>query len=280
MLRAAQQDSLIEGGARKIGRLSTSVAVTSRLTRKPPFDDPLTMAKEPYGPPRINIGTLVSMATSPRTWAEILMFHGDLATDDYVRYVDGFYRDNIDKYGDDWRYLDIVNVLYAASKALQPKTYLEVGVRRGRSVCSVVRGCPTVDVVACDMWQANYAGMENPGPKFVEEEVKRHGSKGRIGFVNGDSHVVLPEFFKQRPEMKFDLITIDGDHSEAGAYRDLCDVAPQLRPGGVIVFDDISHPAHPYLLGVWRKFVAERSYLSSYEYVEQGYGVAFAVRTS
>ncbi len=233
-----------------------------------------------YGPTRINATTLARIAAAPRTWAEILAFHESLASDDYVRYVDGFYRDNIARYGEHWHYLDIVNVLYAASKALQPKRYLEVGVRRGRSACAVARGCPTVDIVASDMWVANYAGMENPGPSFVTEELKRHGHRGALAFMDGDSHVLLPKLFAKRPDLQFDLITIDGDHSEAGAYRDLCDVVPHLAPGGVLVFDDISHPTLPHLLGVWRKVVEEHPGLSAYEYVEQGYGVAFAVRAA
>jgi predicted O-methyltransferase YrrM len=234
----------------------------------------------PYGVARINATTLARVATAPTTWAEILAFHRELATDDYVRYVDNHYRDNLRRYGEHWHYLDIVNVLYAASKALQPRSYLEIGVRRGRSVCTVARGCPTVDVVACDMWQANYAGMENPGPDLVKSELAKNGHRGTVVFANGDSHVLLPKIFADHPQLQFDMITVDGDHSAEGAYRDLCDVAPHLTPGGVLVFDDISHPAHTYLLGVWRKFVAEHSYLSSYEYVEQGYGVAFAIRTT
>ena len=233
----------------------------------------------PYGVARINAATLAHIAAAPGTWAQILDFHHALATDDYVRYVDGFYRDNIRRYGEHWQYLDIVNVLYAASKALQPRNYLEIGVRRGRSACTVARGCPTVDIIACDMWQPNYAGMENPGPELVKSELARQGHKGTLVFANGDSHLILPQLFTQRPQLRFDLITVDGDHSAEGAYRDLCDVAPQLQPGGVLVFDDISHPAHPYLLEVWRKFIAEHSYLSSHEYIQQGYGIAFAIRT-
>jgi len=51
----------------------------------------------------------------------------------------------------------------------------------------------------------------------------------------------------------FDLITVDGDHSEEGAFDDLLNVIPHLNVGGILVFDDIAHPTHPYLLGVWKK---------------------------
>ena len=78
--------------------------------------------------------------------------------------------------------------------------------------------------------------------------------------------------------MDFDLITVDGDHSEVGAWEDLITVIPRLATGGVLVFDDIAHPAHPYLLGVWRRALARFPFLSGHEFTETGYGVAFAVR--
>ncbi|MEM9696916.1 MAG: class I SAM-dependent methyltransferase [Myxococcota bacterium] len=231
-----------------------------------------------YGSSRLTPTTLAQLAAAEETWAEILAFHDQLATDRYVSYVDGFYRECSRRFGRHWFYLDIVNVLYAAAKALQPKAYLEIGVRRGRSACTVARACPAVDMVACDMWQPGYAGMANPGPAFVEAELRKHGHRGEVHFLNGDSHRVLPEIFDLNPSLRFDLITVDGDHTEAGAMADLRDVLPRLNVGGVIVFDDIAHPAHPYLARVWRQAVAEDPGLVSYEFGEIGYGVAFAIR--
>jgi hypothetical protein len=72
--------------------------------------------------------------------------------------------------------------------------------------------------------------------------------------------------------------TVDGDHSEEGAFDDLYAVIPHLSVGGILVFDDIAHPAHPYLLGVWRKVLAEFPFLAGYEYTAAGFGVAFAIR--
>ncbi len=232
--------------------------------------------------PRFNTGyvnpaTLCNYATLPSTWVKILAFHGALATDDYVSKVDRYYRTAIEKFGQAWRHIDIVNVLYAAAALHQPKNYLEIGVRRGRSCVVVARGCPGVNIVACDMWMQNYAGMENPGPDFVAHELQRHGHTGEITFLNGSSHNLIPLLFKNQPELRYDLITVDGDHSEEGAYADLCNVIPHLASGGILVFDDISHPSHPYLLNCWRRATAIHPNLLTYEYVETGYGIAFAV---
>jgi len=74
------------------------------------------------------------------------------------------------------------------------------------------------------------------------------------------------------------MITVDGDHSEAGALDDLKNVIPHLSVGGILVFDDIAHPAHPYLINVWKKTMAQFPFLTSFEFTELGYGVAFAIR--
>ena len=231
-----------------------------------------------FGPVILNPGTLSRIATDVSLWQEILSFHSLLASDEYVKYLDAFYRECIKRFGSNWYYMDIVNVLYAASKTIQPRTYLEIGVRRGRSVCTVARGCPNVNIAAFDIWAQDYAGMENPGPAFVQSELLKHGHAGTISFINGDSHQTIPAFFREHPQATFDMITVDGDHSEAGALDDLKNVIPHLSVGGILVFDDIAHPAHPYLINVWKKAMAMFPYLTSFEFTELGYGVAFAIR--
>lgn len=221
---------------------------------------------------------MAKIATNHEIWKEILSFHSALVTDNYVEYLNEFYRESIRRFGSNWVYMDIVNVLYAAAKTLQPKRYLEIGVRRGRSLCTVARGCPTVNVLACDMWVQNYAGLDNPGPEYVVSELKKHNFAGKIQFFNGNSHETLPAFFEKFPDATFDMITVDGDHSAQGAFDDLCTVIPHLALGGILVFDDVAHPVHPYLLSVWRKALEKFPYLSGYEFVETGYGVAFAIR--
>jgi predicted O-methyltransferase YrrM len=233
-----------------------------------------------YGPVMLTPETLAAFAADPQTMDEIVSFHHLLASDEYVQYVDAYYREGIKRFGKHWRYLDISTVLYATAHLIKPKTYLEIGVRRGRSACMVTRGCPDVDIVAFDMWVVNYAGMDNPGPEYVRNELALHGHTGTIAFIDGDSHQTIPAFFNKYPDTYFDMITVDGDHSELGAFDDLCNVIPHLSVGGVLVFDDIAHPAHPYLLGVWRQTMEKFPFLASFEYTDTGFGVAFAIRRS
>ena len=53
---------------------------------------------------------------------------------------------------------------------------------------------------------------------------------------------------------------------------------PRLKRGGVLVFDDIVHPRHPYLADVWRRVVADDPRFVTWAFTELGYGVALAVR--
>ena len=140
--------------------------------------------------------------------------------------------------GDSWRYADITTTLAAATELLDPSSYLEIGVRRGRSLAVVARRAPQCSIVAVDLWNEGYAD-QNPGVAHVRTIATRAGHAGRLRIVSGDSHVELPKLFAAEPDLTFDLITVDGDHSRCGAERDLLDVLPRLRVGGALVFDDI-----------------------------------------
>lgn len=184
--------------------------------------------------------------------------------------------------------------------------------RRGFSMSMVASRTPNVDLYGFDMWLAQYAGSENPGPEFVAHELAKVGYQGRASFVSGDSHRTLPAFFGGRraswldrrrvrrqagdaPE-SFDLMLVDGDHSLLGAYQDLMDTLPHVGVGGALVFDDISASPvdvdpeaarqeagpdpHQWadLRGVWQAALKEFPAFRTYEYVANTPGVAVAVR--
>ena len=201
-----------------------------------------------------------------------------LTPDAYADYIMTFYRAGLERHPETWQYADINTALMTLAAGLQPRTYLEIGVRRGRSLAMVASVCPTCDVLACDMFMAGYAGMDNPGAELVTSELSRVGFTGALEFLIGDSHDVLPRHFTEHPDLFFDLITVDGDHSEAGARADLETVMPRLKVGGALVFDDIAHPLHPELARVWRDVVQSRSSYSTFAFAELGFGVGIAVR--
>ncbi len=201
-----------------------------------------------------------------------------LTPDDYARFMADYYAQGLARFGDAWVFADIVTVLLALTEWLKPRRYLEVGVRRGRSACAVASLAPTCKLALFDMWVENYAGMANPGADFVRAELAGVGHRGEAVFVDGNSHETLKRYFRDNPGEVFDLITIDGDHSEAGATEDIRDVLPHLAIGGALVLDDIAHPAHPELSRVWRQAIVSEPRFSSWMFDGVGYGVGFALR--
>jgi predicted O-methyltransferase YrrM len=222
--------------------------------------------------------TLGDRALAPATLERVLETLRLLEPDDYLAYVTEFVAAGRRQAGESWRYADILTVLAAAAELLQPESYLEIGVRRGRSAAMLASVAPECAIVGLDLWEQGYAGMENPGPDFVRRELAKVGHRGPLELLQGDSHELLPRLFDERPDLTFDVVTVDGDHSPDGAERDLRDVLPRLRFGGALVFDDVRHPAHPELHEVWERVVASDRRYAAWRFDGVGYGVALAVR--
>lgn len=235
-------------------------------------------ANDFYLPPLSGPSTFASAATATATLRKVLTVLGGLTPDAYSAYLTNFYNAGLQRFGDDWRYADINTVLVTLASMLPIRDYLEIGVRRGRSLAMVASEAPAVRIVGFDLWVENYAGMPNPGAAFVREELHRLGFRGELELISGDSHETVPRFFEQHPDRWFDVVTVDGDHSLEGARADIEAVIRRLRVGGVLVFDDISSQYHPELGALWDEMVADVTRWASWRFDESGFGIAFAVR--
>ncbi|MGB3192154.1 MAG: class I SAM-dependent methyltransferase, partial [Limnoraphis sp.] len=167
-------------------------------------------------------------------------------------------------------WFDLISFLNWYAHNFKPKNYLEVGVRRGRSMAQVLVESPETEAYGFDMWIPEYAGQSNPGPEFVVSELQRLGVSKRPTLIKGNSHETLPLFFDNPDNpQEFDLINIDGDHTYLGAKLDLDVAFAHLAPGGVLVFDDTYHHAHPELNILWREY--QEKYKDCI-FVEDSYG--------
>jgi predicted O-methyltransferase YrrM len=175
--------------------------------------------------------------------------------------------------------LDNCTIAHAAAELIQPRRTLEIGVRRGFTSCAIVAAARDVEHHMMDSWRPIYSERPNPGPVLVREQLLAAGHRGRPVFHQGNSHELLPRLFAAEPNLQFDLIVVDGDHTEAGADQDLRHTFPRVARVGVLIFDDLMHPSHRYLLNVWRRWREALSDDFTFaEYLDDGLGVGWAVR--
>lgn len=161
---------------------------------------------------------------------------------------------NLQKMKSDKSLYEIRVTLRALSRIIKPKNYLEIGTRRGWSLAQVLAEASSVKVVSFDLWVPQYAGSTNPGPDFLKSEMMKIVGAGvlDIKFVCGNSHDTFPEYFRsiKSSGLKYDIITVDGDHTLQGAWWDLVDVMPIVSVGGAIVFDDLDYEGDEKVFGV------------------------------
>lgn len=151
------------------------------------------------------------------------------------------------------RYWDLTCALNLLARRRQPERYLEIGVRRGKSMAQVAAQNPHGEIYGFDLWITPYAGVDNPGPPYVRDQMTAVGHRGKLELVSGPSQQTLPRFLADHPDLQFDLVTVDGDHSDEGARADLLAAAARFAPGGYLLFDDLLNPHHT-LLPVWQRF--------------------------
>jgi predicted O-methyltransferase YrrM len=249
-----------------------------------PSDPRFAPTTMPLGEERFYLPALAGPGTFLRDVCGASAVDGAMGTleklepDAYSEYILDYYRTGLDRFGESWWYADISTVLYGLSKRLGFRDYLEIGVRRGRSMAMVAAASPNVSCVGFDLWVQDYAGMPNPGEQLVRSELAKIGHRGQLELIAGDSARTVPQYFAQHPERYFDAITVDGDHSLKGARKDLKNVIPRLRIGGALVFDDVATQYHPELEALWDEITADSRRFASWKFTECGFGIAFAFR--
>ncbi|MFZ3138518.1 MAG: putative sugar O-methyltransferase, partial [Thermodesulfovibrionales bacterium] len=179
-------------------------------------------------------------------------------------------------------WFETIVVLNWFAHNFKPANYLEVGVRRGRSIVQVLGESPSTKAFGFDIWIEDYGSIPeqnihttNPGPEFVLSELKKLNISSEPTLFKGNSHETLPSFFADSNNPQYyDLINVDGDHTYYGAKLDLDVAFEHLAPDGALVFDDINHHAHPELRGLWNEY---KEKYPEYIFVEDMHGTGTAV---
>ena len=130
------------------------------------------------------------------------------------------------------------------------KNIMEIGFNAGHSADLFLSCREDIKLVSFDLGIHEYVSY---GKTFIDFKYPfRHS------LILGDSKKTVPEFAAAHQDMKFDLIFIDGDHSELGALHDLVNCKKLAHASSVVVLDDTrkEHPMKSWNIGpnvAWQK---------------------------
>lgn len=138
--------------------------------------------------------------------------------------------------------------LFALTKGAKATKALEIGTHLGFSTLHIAaalsaNGVParltTVDML--DVNDERQAAYKTYGATMsARERLRLLGFDERVEFVVSASDVFL-----KRTSERYDLIFVDGDHSEAGAYFDILQSLMRLNDNGIVVLHDMNDPDDP-----------------------------------
>jgi len=197
--------------------------------------------------------------------------------------------------------LDCYDVLHWLGDTVKPKSYLEIGVREGASLCAMLIREPEIkDFIRATIVEGkitltndiadrilnaytfrdvketylfdNWTYLHSDGAHGRVTNLLNRGFKGYYQLIDGNSAETVPAFLQLHKDM-FDVVFVDGDHTVRGANIDLENVYGHFK---VLVFDDLYHPQHRFLNEVWRSYT-RRHDLPSFTVGQNtlGVGVAF-----
>lgn len=133
------------------------------------------------------------------------------------------------------------------------KNIMEIGFNAGHSADVFLGIKKDILVTSFDLGEHDYVLY---GKSYIDEKYPfRHN------LIVGDSKKTVNEFRKNCANIKFDLIFIDGDHSEIGAITDIVNSSHLAHRDTIVVLDDTrnSNPIQSWNRGpnnAWKKCVS------------------------
>ncbi len=141
--------------------------------------------------------------------------------------------------------------LAAAVQHTNARLVGEIGFNVGFSSHAFLTAGPQTQVVSFDLG-------EHGGTKVAKRLVdKRYPARHTL--IYGDSTKTVPEFKKQNPDLRFDLVFIDGGHQYEVAKTDILNMKSLCSEKTVVVIDDLT-PWHTWGEGptqAWTEAIEE-----------------------
>jgi len=110
------------------------------------------------------------------------------------------------------------------------KTVMEIGFNAGHSAELFLKNNPELTLTSFDIGDHNYVLT---GKQYIDKTFP-----GRHTLIIGDSTMSVPKFIKDHPEIKFDLLFIDGCHEYEIAKADLENCRHLAHKDSIVVMDD------------------------------------------
>lgn len=110
---------------------------------------------------------------------------------------------------------------------------LEIGFNAGHSAATFLSASSKVKVTSFDIGIHDYLKI---GKKFIDRKFPN-----RHTLILGNSLETIPQYYKNNPEMKFDLLFIDGNHEYDFAIGDLNNCKLLAHKNSYVILDDTTY---------------------------------------
>ncbi len=107
----------------------------------------------------------------------------------------------------------------------------EIGFNVGMSSSVFLNVRETTRVISFDLGEWSYVGKQ----KALIDQLWPN----RHTLLIGDSRQSVPQLHTLHPEPLFDFVFVDGGHQGDVPYRDVLNMLPLLKEGGIICIDDV-----------------------------------------
>lgn len=145
-------------------------------------------------------------------------------------------------------------LLYLARLAKEAKLVGEIGFNAGLSARAFLQANPHSQVVSFDLCETRSA----PAGRIAKQMIDRD-FPGRHTLVCGDSTVSVPQYARENPDVRFDVVFIDGGHEHEVARADIHNMRALSTHETAVVMDDLV-PWFAYGIGpakAWNEAIAE-----------------------
>lgn len=113
----------------------------------------------------------------------------------------------------------------------------EIGFNTGFSSHAFLAAHPDTRVVSFDLGAQRYT---KTAKKLVDQRFP-----GRHTLICGDSTKTVPDYHAAHPDLRFDLVFIDGGHAYDVARADIANMRPFCTEDTAVLIDDLT-PWHPW----------------------------------